>query len=71
MAQCPIPTVKQKVLITAQIQSYANVTGNNTIQNKTTTDVPSAKMLSKFLDKFKYVINSFITMLANIISKTN
>jgi len=71
MAQCPIPTVKQKVLITAQIQSYANVTGNNTIQNKTTTDVPSAKMLSKFLDKFKYVINSLITMLANIISKTN
>jgi len=50
-------------------QSYAYVTGNITTQSKT-TDAPSAKMLSTFLDKFKSVINSLIAMFANIISKT-
>jgi len=34
-------------------------------------DTPSAKILSEFLDKFKFVINSLIAMLANIISKTD
>lgn len=52
-------------------KSYANVTGNDTTQNKT-IDPPSLNfenVISKFLDDMKSIINPLIVLLTTVISK--
>jgi len=53
-------------------RSYANVTGNDTTQNKN-ADFPSfnnlENVISKFLDDFKSMINPLLALLTTVISK--
>lgn len=53
-------------------KSYANVTGNDTTQNKSHNNhapLNDSDVFSKFLDEFKSVINPLITLLTSVISK--